>query len=59
MIYTNEEYKYLRRKGIDPNLFRKTYQNVKKIFGSDSYICSAEVINEGEEEQVVLPPEEQ
>lgn len=59
MIYTNEEYKYLMRKGIDPNLFRKTYQNVKKIFGSDSYITSAEVIDEGKEEQVVLPSEEQ
>jgi hypothetical protein len=59
MIYTNEEYKYLMRKGIDPNLFRKTYQNVKKIFGSDSYITSAEVIDEGKEEQVVLPSEEE
>lgn len=59
MLYTNEEYKYLMRKGIDPNLFRKTYQNVKKIFGSDSYITSAEVIDEGKEEQVVLPSEEE
>lgn len=50
MIYTNEEYRYLRRKGIDPNKFRKTYQNLKKVFGKDIFICGAEVINDKEKE---------
>ena len=43
MIYTNEEYKYLKKKGIDPDKFRKTYESVKKVFGDKVFIVSAEV----------------
>ncbi len=53
MIYTNEEYKYLTRKGIDPSLFRKTYAMMKKTFGKDIYICGAEV-KKNEEDEMVL-----
>lgn len=49
MIYTNEEYKYLMRKGIDPNKFRKTYQSLKKVFGKDIFICGAEVKHDDKE----------
>ena len=45
------------KKGIDPNLFRKTYANLKKVFGNDCLISSAEVIDE--KEKVVLRREEE
>lgn len=43
MLYTNEEYKYLKRKGIDPDSFRNTYKMLKEIFGSGVFISSARV----------------
>jgi len=42
MVYTREELVYLRRKKINPAWFEKTYENVKKVFGDDARITSAE-----------------
>jgi hypothetical protein len=52
VLYTNEEYKYLKRKGIDPDAFRAIYKIVKGVFGDGVFICSAEV--KREKEKVVL-----